>query len=289
MPGMIGTLFGGLVSDEDEDASRERRERARAGELLPMRKQLEVELRHARLRQLSTEVMQEAETTPEGRAAALARFPIPLPRDDLIAARVQVDRQMPLEFVMPEYVGDDESAAIDAEGMLVDRPAAPPAEADDATGDATDEDEATDDVEAPAATVGTGDEAATAPVPTETPTGAPTEDVTPDAGDTGAGGLGAGARTGVALLAGRADSGSAGRTGADAAEGETDEDGAARPDTAAASDDDVITTPLGELISTSSEIDLDELGRRLYERVRRELRHELLVDRERAGVLADVR
>jgi hypothetical protein len=38
-----------------------------------------------------------------------------------------------------------------------------------------------------------------------------------------------------------------------------------------------------------SELDLDRLTRRLWLRIRRELRTELLIDRERAGVLADMR
>jgi hypothetical protein len=37
------------------------------------------------------------------------------------------------------------------------------------------------------------------------------------------------------------------------------------------------------------ELDLDDLARRLYERIRRRLRAELLIDRERAGLIADLR
>jgi hypothetical protein len=37
------------------------------------------------------------------------------------------------------------------------------------------------------------------------------------------------------------------------------------------------------------EIDLDELGHRLYDRIRSRLRLELLLDRERAGLLSDFR
>ena len=43
------------------------------------------------------------------------------------------------------------------------------------------------------------------------------------------------------------------------------------------------------VIDSLTEIDLDKLTRRLYGRIRRELRSELLIDRERAGSLADIR
>jgi hypothetical protein len=36
-------------------------------------------------------------------------------------------------------------------------------------------------------------------------------------------------------------------------------------------------------------MDIDHLSRRLWSRIRREMRTELLVDRERAGSLADIR
>jgi hypothetical protein len=38
-----------------------------------------------------------------------------------------------------------------------------------------------------------------------------------------------------------------------------------------------------------SEKELDELARKLYDRIRYHLRSELLIDRERAGVLTDLR
>lgn len=43
------------------------------------------------------------------------------------------------------------------------------------------------------------------------------------------------------------------------------------------------------VVEDLTEVDLDRLTRRLWSRIRRELRSELLIDRERAGVLADVR
>jgi len=43
------------------------------------------------------------------------------------------------------------------------------------------------------------------------------------------------------------------------------------------------------LLSSASEYDIDVLSRRIWSRIRREMRSELLVDRERAGALADHR
>ncbi len=45
---------------------------------------------------------------------------------------------------------------------------------------------------------------------------------------------------------------------------------------------------LGAAVADISELDLEALSRRLYGRLRRDLRRELLIDRERAGSLADV-
>lgn len=47
--------------------------------------------------------------------------------------------------------------------------------------------------------------------------------------------------------------------------------------------------PGGGPIAGASDKDLDELARRLYERIRRRLSRELLADRERAGLLTDLR
>jgi hypothetical protein len=43
------------------------------------------------------------------------------------------------------------------------------------------------------------------------------------------------------------------------------------------------------IFAAASEVDIDNLSRRLWSRIRREMRTELLVDRERAGSLADIR
>jgi hypothetical protein len=48
-------------------------------------------------------------------------------------------------------------------------------------------------------------------------------------------------------------------------------------------------TPSPAAVSGGSEKDLDDLARRLYERIRLRLKRELLVDRERAGSLTDLR
>ncbi len=45
----------------------------------------------------------------------------------------------------------------------------------------------------------------------------------------------------------------------------------------------------GQLFAAATDLDLEMLARRLYGRFRRDLRRELLIDRERAGVLADAR
>lgn len=45
----------------------------------------------------------------------------------------------------------------------------------------------------------------------------------------------------------------------------------------------------GKVVESLTEIDIEVLSRRLWERLRRELRTELLIDRERAGALADIR
>ncbi len=43
------------------------------------------------------------------------------------------------------------------------------------------------------------------------------------------------------------------------------------------------------LLSSANDHDIDVLSRRIWSRIRREMRSELLIDRERAGVLADHR
>jgi hypothetical protein len=45
----------------------------------------------------------------------------------------------------------------------------------------------------------------------------------------------------------------------------------------------------GEAPAAGGELDVDDLARRLYDRIRDRLRRELLVDRERAGLLTDLR
>jgi hypothetical protein len=49
------------------------------------------------------------------------------------------------------------------------------------------------------------------------------------------------------------------------------------------------STPGGGPLAGGSDKDLDELARRLYDRIRRRLSRELLADRERAGILTDLR
>jgi hypothetical protein len=49
------------------------------------------------------------------------------------------------------------------------------------------------------------------------------------------------------------------------------------------------STPGGGAFAGGSDKDLDELARRLYDRFRQRLTRELLADRERAGILTDLR
>ena len=44
---------------------------------------------------------------------------------------------------------------------------------------------------------------------------------------------------------------------------------------------------ISEIIASMSDLDVEMLSRRMYGRIRRTLRRELLIDRERAGTLAD--
>jgi hypothetical protein len=59
--------------------------------------------------------------------------------------------------------------------------------------------------------------------------------------------------------------------------------------TTAHDDDPNGTAERAHLVESLNELDLDRLTRRLWSRMRRELRGELLIDRERAGALADMR
>jgi hypothetical protein len=63
----------------------------------------------------------------------------------------------------------------------------------------------------------------------------------------------------------------------------------ADPSTAAVATAQPPSAPGGTEAAERPELDLDELARRLYDRIRRRLRAELLIDRERAGLIADLR
>jgi hypothetical protein len=64
----------------------------------------------------------------------------------------------------------------------------------------------------------------------------------------------------------------------------TDDAGTGTPPPAVAT-----STPGGGPLAGGSDKDLDELAHRLYDRIRRRLSRELLADRERAGMLTDLR
>ena len=63
--------------------------------------------------------------------------------------------------------------------------------------------------------------------------------------------------------------------------------GKSRPAGAGGSGVSTAASPAGT--HNGSETDIDELARKLYDRIRTRLKSELLVDRERAGFLTDLR
>ncbi len=65
----------------------------------------------------------------------------------------------------------------------------------------------------------------------------------------------------------------------------------AEPAAASAPEDDQYrrARPPGEDLITADEIDLEDLTKHLYERVRRSLRADLIIERERVGLIADLR
>jgi hypothetical protein len=79
--------------------------------------------------------------------------------------------------------------------------------------------------------------------------------------------------------------GSATATGGPAATGDGDGAGAA----AGTTGDRPLSETTGRPMVDTDELDLDDLALRLYDRIRSRLRLELLLDRERAGLLSDFR
>ena len=262
--GTLGQLLAGSVSDADDEAERRRAESA--DEVMDRRRARERELRHVELRGRSMAARRRDESGA-----------VTLDPDAIALIRQTVDTEMPLEFVLPAYLENDVDVHIDAEGTIgpavaapatteagadTDHAAAQPPETDlgsrnpglgePSAADATDAGTTAADSARPAL----GDSSVTdvedpAPATGEpSATAAPPTDTSPSLAP--------------ALAAGEA-------VGALATHLDHDDD----------------QTAASRVFDAASDLDLDQLARRLYGRFRRDLRRELLIDRERAGTLAD--
>jgi len=178
--------------------------------------------------------------------------------DEAIARiRARVDTEMPLEFAMPEYLDRNVDVFIDAEGTVGPTPAEVVSEqalTDDATSMASDTTDAMLDSStdgAPESATGNSSTTLVEWTPVATPPAAATADepMAPN----------------IAVAAG---------VTLDALATHIDDD----PDDRAMA---------SRVFDAASDLDLEKLTRRLYGRFRRDLRRELLIDRERAGTLAD--
>jgi hypothetical protein len=215
------------------------------------RREREQELRHAELRTLSMAARREE------RSGAVS-----LDADAIARIRATVDTEMPLEYVMPEYLDRETDVSIDAEGRIGgigQQPADPAAPHHETAGQAA---------VTPAPTA--------AEVPPETGAAAPTTSAPTPAGDT-APDTGTSAPAGASVATAAAVGGAAVALGAMTTEVATGN--------AEQSDERDLA---GRVFESASDLDLERLARRLYGRFRRDLRRELLIDRERAGTLADV-
>ncbi len=252
--GVLGQLLGGSVSDGDDEAERRRAEAEPA--IMQRRHARERELRHVALRSLAIAARRNETAGPST-----------LDGPAIAEIRATVDAEMPLEFVLPEYLDSSEDVRIDADGTIgpsldesepgdaaAEQPVDPTGAAAGAAGNAT----------APAAaSPGDGvDRSSIAPTPeiVEAPAGTESPSVADPASSGRSPALAAGTAGALAL-------------GALASQVGTDEP-----------DDEALA---GRVFDAASELDLEKLSRRLYGRFRRDLRRELLIDRERAGTLAD--
>jgi hypothetical protein len=259
-----GGLFGGLLGlavGADTDETRADAERS-TPELHERRKEKERELRHRALQTKHNERLRNDEP-----AAAVT-----LSHAEVIAIREQLDQEMPLQYVTPQYLDQLEHSRMTTEGQFVNAPEL-----------AADEDEhagvGTPGAHPDAAHPG-GDAAGTAPgaTPATDTTGeAPAQD-TEGAGAPGGSRGGAMVRTGLAAAAGAV-------IGHQLAEHFDHGQHEGAHDDSYALDEE----HAGRIFAAASEVDIDNLSRRLWSRIRREMRTELLVDRERAGSLADIR
>jgi hypothetical protein len=254
--GLFGDLLGMAVGEETDD-DRRAAEAERLPELNTERQARERELRHRMLREKLR--VRETEARREERDAPSS--PVSLTDEEITGIRERIDRDMPLEFAVPTYLDPDIGVTIDSTGQITDgRPAAEPAAESDADAGEVEPaaDVVTDISPAPPSDV----DHAEADVDTAVDTGGAVVDSGPARGTTTAGSLMAAA------------------TLARAADDVIRDDDADEPDTGAAA---------AVLLSSASDHDVDVLSRRIWSRIRREMRSELLVDRERAGALADHR
>jgi hypothetical protein len=256
-----GGLLGMVIAEslgEETDEDRAAVEADRLPELTPKRQQKERQLRHRllrnKLRERSTET---ARTDGEPEQSA-----IELTSDEIAQIRRQVDEEMPLEFAVPDYLESDEHVRITPDGTV--GPAEPAADAEAESPAAAAEEALTSTT--------TDDDTDLAPTPAAAPESPesepePADDVDLEAADTGsavaAGAAGVGAALGGAL--------------------------ADRSDEPGDDERDVDAEVAADIFSAASDLDIDALSRKVWRRIRREMRTELLIDRERAGSLADMR
>ena len=270
--GLFGMLLGHTISDEDERDSRRATETAQLDALLEQRRAHERQLRHRTLREKHTAAIREPAPAPrEGEPTSPSRFPIPLTDDEIGQIRAEVDREMPLEFHAmraEDYLRINDESQITQSGEFEERtpPAPEPTPTPPPTsGQHPGQTPTPMPPPTPAATL--------APTDTPPPTGAPAPTATA-------------AATPVPTTATLAAPARAGAGMAGAAVGATVGAGVASLLDDSDTPDELMAR---RVFAAATDLDVDALTRRIYGRIRRELRSELLVDRERSGVLADSR
>ena len=297
-----GGLFGGLLGlavGRETDQDRANAE-ASTPRLHERRQDKERELRHAVLQTKLGELRRE-----DRLAEVTAERPIKLSHAEVVQIREQVDNEMPLQYVTPQYLDQHDHAAIDASGHFHtadelapdEAPAHAPgagapgaagtAQATTAPAGAAGADTTVAATPTTGAPVATG-ETAPAPAAAVAPAAAPAEHPAEGEAAEGEPAAGGGARAPGLLRTGLAAGVGAYVGHRLAAHSEhiepPGEHEHAHYDSFAEDEE-----AAGRLFAAASEVDIDVLSRRLWSRMRRELRTELLVDRERAGSLADIR